>query len=387
LSTGRGGADLTVDVADSLDAGEKLRDEWATLHVSSGSRNPFAHPAWMLTWAHHFCRDDQVEIMAVRRRGRLIGVAPFAWVALGPGVRALHPMGNQGHASFTEIPAVLAGREDGRHVLREVVRHLQHDQPGWHWVRLSLDHDQGWFEAQWIDKGASRASPFVVPYRARAFVLMDLPQSWDDFVAARKRNVRESIRRSYNRLGSRVGTWSVDQPVGPALRAAVDDVVSLQGARSAMSGKPHHPALFGSDRSVSFYREAVVEMAAAGLAEVSLLRLDDRISAGMVILRAGDGVFTSVSGAEPQAWDLGPGTILLSELARREIGRRTKMVNLSTGPNQAKLRWSERLEFGHDFVVVGPGLGSRARFAFYAQLSLLADISRARQWDVKRSAD
>jgi CelD/BcsL family acetyltransferase involved in cellulose biosynthesis len=377
---------LTVAVVTSLAGARALTAEWAALHGRSGTHNPFIHPSWALTWAEHFVGEDELFIITTRRGGILVGVAPFYWVRLGSRrrsvFRALHLLGNGRCAQFTEIPGVLADQSEHRIVFRETIAFLQREAPSWDWAKLTIDAQQGWFEPQWVTKGLDERSAFNVQHGTRANVVLDLPASWGEFLAARKKNVRESIRRSINRLDKRVGEWSVDLETGAAdISKALAKIIDLHRARSEMNGKPNHPTMFGQRSAEPFYREAVTAMISSGHSEISVLRCKGEIVAGLVILRSNTQVYTSVTGADPKAWQLGPGTIMITELARREINRGTSSVNLSAGPNQSKLRWSERLEFNHDFVIVGAGTMARARFGAYSQTSNLAALYRAARWD------
>ncbi|MEO5745580.1 MAG: GNAT family N-acetyltransferase, partial [Terracoccus sp.] len=124
----------------------------------------------------------------------------------------------------------------------------------------------------------------------------------------------------------------------------------------------------------------------AGQAEISVLRARGEIVAGLVALRANTQVSVHLMAADAKIWDIGAGTIMISELARREIARGTTGVNLGAGPNQFKLGWSEHLEFNHDFVVVGPRARNRARFTVYSQLSNLAALRRAGAYATRDTA-
>ena len=381
-------SELHVSVVTSLAEAQELVPSWASLHARSESTNSFTHPSWQMAWAEHFLHDGDPFIITVRRANVLIGVAPFYWVGLGSrrriAVRSLHLLGN-GHCSqFTEIPGVLADKDEHRTVFSAVITFLQNEAPPWDWAKLTIDSQQGWFEPQWLVKTTKAHSSFSVHHATRACVIVDLAPTWEEFLAARKRNVRESIRRSYNRLEKRVGEWSVDVATGEQeVTAALDRIIELNGARAEMEGKPNHPTMFDRGGAKAFYRDAVLAMTRSGQGEVSVLRCKGETVAGLVTVRAGGQVFTSSTGADPAAWDLGPGTILISELARREIVRGTASINLSCGPNQSKLRWSERLEFNHDFVIVGPTRGSRVRFGLFSQASNFTTVRRTKQWDTR----
>lgn len=382
----RGHEHLRVELITTFADLHGLSAAWESLYLRSGTTNPFTNPAWLQTWASYYVDERDLFVLAVFRGDRLVGVGPFHWVRLGPfgrgSLRALHLLGNGRSSQFTEIPGLLAETDEHRSVLRTVVAFLQAEAPSWSWTKLGIDAQQGWFEPQWLSKTTRAQSPFVVHHATRACVILDLPDSWEAFLAERKRNVRESIRRSFNRLDKRVGKWSVELPTSRSqVITTLEQILELHEARSQMSGKPKHPTMFERPDTFDFYRDAIVQMVLQGQAEVSALNFDGEVVAGLVALRANSRVFTSVTGARPSAWDFGPGTILIAELARREIDRGTSGINLSCGPNQSKLRWSERLEFNHDFIIVGPTRRARATYGLFAQASTLANANRMKGWN------
>ncbi|MEO5744914.1 MAG: hypothetical protein ABIQ53_10045, partial [Terracoccus sp.] len=241
--------------------------EWAELHATSATTNPYTHPSWMLTWAEHFVAEDDLCILTARRDGRLLGVAPLYWAHLGRrrrmAFRALHLLGNGRCAQFTEIPGVLAGRDEYRAVFKETVAYLQHEAPAWDWVKLTVDTQQGWFEPSWLAKTTKARSSFDVHQDTRACVLIDLPESWEQFLAARKGKTRQAIRRDFSRLDQRIGDWSIDVvPAGADRTGALDRTIDLSRARSGRTDKLRHPTVFGQESAAPFYRDAVGAMAA-----------------------------------------------------------------------------------------------------------------------------
>jgi CelD/BcsL family acetyltransferase involved in cellulose biosynthesis len=112
----RSGGELLTTLADA----EALVAEWDGLAVDASS--PVAAPAWALSWWRHIAPADiQPRLVAVRDRGRLVGVAPF-YVASGRrGVVEYRLMGSQ--FGMPVEPLALPGRE--QEVAAEIVRVLR----------------------------------------------------------------------------------------------------------------------------------------------------------------------------------------------------------------------------------------------------------------------
>src|SRR4051812_861119 len=69
--------ELVWDVLDDGTQVSGLFSEWEELHRTSGTPNPFCHPAWITTWFDYFTRPEDVFVVTAREMGRLVAVAPF----------------------------------------------------------------------------------------------------------------------------------------------------------------------------------------------------------------------------------------------------------------------------------------------------------------------
>jgi len=70
---------LTVDRIDSVERFEQLRPEWNGLLEASASNCVFLTWEWTCTWWKRLCEDRRLHLLAVRRSGRLVGIAPLAF--------------------------------------------------------------------------------------------------------------------------------------------------------------------------------------------------------------------------------------------------------------------------------------------------------------------
>lgn len=67
---------VQVEEVVTLEALEALRPEWTDLWERCPSATPFQSPEWLLTWWKHF-GGNMLWVLALRGRGRLVGLAPF----------------------------------------------------------------------------------------------------------------------------------------------------------------------------------------------------------------------------------------------------------------------------------------------------------------------
>lgn len=369
---------LSVSIVRSSEPDDTLMDEWVALfQMQPAPANPFLHPQWVLGWLRTY--DLEPALVLVRRTdtGALVGVAPMyvQQLSIGPltAARRMVPVGC-GFGSPLEIPGRLAAPGWGRDVSREVVG-ATIDSSSADWYEISLGEGQGWFEPEWAF-GEAPVS-FGEHVRSRACVMLTLGSTWAATRSALKRNVKESIRRSTNRLAKHPGRTQVRELSGSDLdREALDRFLDLHRSRSAndSSGIDHHDA-YADVRHRQLLRGVLPVLAREGLAAVFELVIDGEVVAAQLTLRAPGTAYVHSSGFLPSVWNLGPTTLLQSEVVRTAVERGDRMVNFSPGPSVSKLRWSEDLWVGHDFAY---GAGGRSLGVRYSAFSALSTVKAAR---------
>jgi CelD/BcsL family acetyltransferase involved in cellulose biosynthesis len=348
----------------------RLRDEWTELYLASQTPNPFAHPAWVSAWLEHYVSEEQLYVITIRRGDRLVCVAPFHRRRLASRGVALRLAGAGTPELLTEIPEILTA-EPPRKLLRELCRFLLEDCAGeWDWAELRLVPAQGWFESDWLTRRFEEQGAKFLHAGSTAFVIIDLPSDRDVLRSSLKRNVKEAIRRSANRLAR--ADWEL---VAPATRAefeeAVEALARLHALRSDVPGKEQHADYFQDPHDRAFLRKGALVMFDAGAACVPRIRVDGTDAAARLILRGNKSIFFSVAGLDPEYWDYGPGTMLVAETLGDAIARGDTSANLSMNPDEGKLRWSERIEVHNTFMLVAPRRRSRVASAAHLVLRTL----------------
>lgn len=351
--------------------------DWRRLDQDqTGLANPFSSPDWVRLWYAYFAPRPQSQVLAVvRDRGRLIGVAPFFWSRVGTGrltaARRLRLVGSGQGSALLELPQVLSAGGREREAVRCVVETMLADRElcsSRSWVEVSLGPGQPWFEPQWIHAAAG-PSAFQRHQAAHACVVVPLASTWRETLAGLKRNVKESLRRSRNRLAR------LDQPASVVSRsadldtAAVDRLLDLHRARSRHSGRELHHDAFADGTRRSFLRELLPILGRQDRARILELHIGDRQVAALLVLRAANTTYLHSSGLLPDAWDVGPVTYLQEHAFTQACSDGHRYVNLSPGPNIAKLRWSEQVEVYHDFAF---GSGASTLLWRYAGVTAMA---------------
>jgi CelD/BcsL family acetyltransferase involved in cellulose biosynthesis len=347
--------------------------EYRVLYELGAAGNPFASPDWTSTWLRHFVPERDLAVLAVRRNGRLVGVAPSYMRRLGGVARSVQLAGTIRHPELTELPQVLTAPGEHRSVLRAVLRYWCARPKEWDWLELPIEAGQGWLEPEWVEP------TFMVMHKAvRPAVVLPLPADVDTLRSTLKRNVAESLRRARNRLDKSGHQWAVTAHT-ESIAEALPFLRRLHGARAAMSGRRRHPDMLACDARFAAYAEAVTKLAAQDRAELLTLDVAGIARAALLVLRAPRVSYLTVSGIDPDWWHVSPVTLLQWTAMCRAVARGDTEVNLSVGPDVAKLRWSERVVPHMEFVVCAPRIRSRLLLTGYAALGAVAGMRREKR--------
>lgn len=375
------GAKLVTSAIRDFQSLAHIRGEWGALVRTAAIGSPFAHPAWSLTWAQHFVPEKDLEFVAIREGdegGRLVGMAPFyrrhrslARVKM----TTVQPIGTGRGEALTEAVHLVALPERTRDVLCAVVQHVA-ALPDSDWAQICVGDGQGWPLPQWLE---GDSAGLIHHRKARpSVVLDDLPDDPEQILPGLKRNLRESLRRARNR-SKRMGDITfrgVGDPIEVA--ATIGQIIRLHTLRSEMEGKVTHENMLGGSID-DFLADAAVQLARAGLATVQLVEHAGVPVAAQLVLSDGTTDYLSVSGLDPKYWDLNLNTMLVFMAVRAAVTNGRRSVNLSTGPNVAKMRWASKVITHHDFDIVPSRRRSQILHEVYSHAASAMDTHQERR--------
>ena len=159
--------------------------------------------------------------------------------------------------------------------------------------------------------------------------LLDLPPSWDAYLARLSGKDRHELRRKLRRAegaGPRVEVIRTAAEV----QAAMDGFLGLH--RRSKVGK----AKFMDGRMEDFFREIVGAWATAGTLALWTLWLDRRPAASVLCLEYGDTVALYNSGFDPAARALSPGVVLIARTIEDAITRGFRRYDFLRGEEPYK---------------------------------------------------
>lgn len=354
---------------------------WQKLHdEQTAPSNPFLALPWVMEWYDKFVQPEDRLVLVVQQDkspgglGDVVAVAPMHVHRphVGPVrlARRLLPVGAGLGPMAYELPGFLARTEQSASAARAIAAaclELPVD-----WSELALSPEQGWFDGQWAC-GSDDPMAFGEFVRPRACVVLPLQDTWEATRATLKRNIKESIRRSANRLAKDGRTVEVVRRGDDLDSATVERFLLLHQARAMLtrSTERHHPDAYSDDRNRRLVLDALPQLGQQGQASMFELYLDGDHVASQLALHSPGTSYVHSSGFREDTWSLGVVTHLQAELVRHAIERGDSVVNFSPGPNVSKTRWSEQLWVANEFAFGAGPRSLTARFATFQMLSSL----------------
>lgn len=334
---------MIVEVVRTLDGLLELENDWDDLQRKAG-HVPFTSFEWNVAWWRRLSRrrllvEDHLAVRTIRSSGgELVAVAPLMLTELparGPfRFRVLQFFGAD--PNITELRGMLCRPDVELESYDRLLQHLVGRSAEWDFILWGG-----------IPPGpvATRLGAYGKPVWLEnvPFFVLDLPDKWETFVATRRRNVKESLRKCRNSLknaGLRAHFAVAEE--GPELLRSLGDLVRLHCERAGRTDTVRHGNVFEGANAGRFLKEVCERHAARGRVRLFSLEIHGRTVAARLGFVVGDSLYLSYSGYESAFARYGVMTTVVAEAIKYAIGAGLRTVNLSTGNDISKTRWSPR---------------------------------------------
>jgi CelD/BcsL family acetyltransferase involved in cellulose biosynthesis len=280
----------------------ELRDEWRALLNSRAADRVFQHPAWQELWLEEYGEHGEPFILAIRENGTLRGIAPL----LKSG-ETLSFIGDPDICDYMDF--VLApGHEEG--VLSVLLHFLREE--GWSQIDL---------------RGLKAGSPTLehllalaggLRFRARVeeeavCPQLDLPPTWDGYLAQLGKKNRHELRRKLRRLYGAAADIRLLVLQEPAQVAeGMEDLLRLMKMKS-------DKAQFMTPQMERFFRRAAKSLAGEGLIGLYLLEMEGRRVAATLCFQDAERLLLYNSGYDPTFSALSVGLVSKTLLLQNAI--------------------------------------------------------------------
>ncbi len=264
---------------------DRVCAEWAGLVAQTPAPVPFVTPAWQRVWLDHFQGTRQLQILTARDGERLIGVAPF--LVEGDRVELV------GHYSVCDYMDVVVTPGFERSFFASMMGRLAVD--GVKLIELRGIHESS--ATPDSIAAAAAAAGFACTREEEALSpAVDLPATWEEYLALLSKKDRHELRRKLRRLESAGGEVALE--VVTEREEAADLLDTLFHLMRVSS---HHKEEFLQRPGMeAFFREMTPMMASEHMLRLYVLTFDAQPVAAVLNFDLGGRLYMYNSGYDPQ---------------------------------------------------------------------------------------
>ncbi|HYM15970.1 MAG TPA: GNAT family N-acetyltransferase [Dehalococcoidia bacterium] len=300
---------------------DRISAEWVGLLGQVSNPVPFVTPAWQRVWLKHFQAGRRVRLLTARDGERLIGVAPL----LCEGERAELV----GHYSICDYMDVVVTPGFERSFFPAVLERLLADG-----VReIDLRGLRAASPTTSAAADAAAALGLAVQREDEAHSpTVDLPDTWDGYLATLSKKDRHELRRKLRRLESAGGDLRLR-----AVTEAEEAGASLDTLFHLMRISSHHKEEFLERPGMeAFFREMTSTMASEGMLRLYILTLDGQAVAAVLNFDLGGRLYMYNSGYDPAYAHYAVGLMSKALLLRDAIEQGRSCVDFLRGDESYK---------------------------------------------------
>lgn len=332
---------LNVVTATTTEQFQSLRDEWDGLLSRSPSANPFLTWEWLFSWWEVYGERDELRLITVRdEQGQLVGLAPLRVSTRRIGcvvpVRKLEFVAS-GEACSDYLDFIIDDRRR-QSALDAILGHLEKTKDDW---------DVAEFEDM------PSPSPLIPALQARALrnghhvslqegnvcPYVELPSSWEEYLASRSKNFRNQVSRKRRKLEREYSTDYLLVTDRDELEAMMGHHIRLHQTRWDGRGDLGTGAYFSS-KFAGFHTKVAERFFDRGWLRFLFLRIDGEPVASQYDISYNGTLYFCLPGMDRRWAPMSVGLVLLSECVRRAIEEGLGELDFLRGESDYKLRWA-----------------------------------------------
>lgn len=318
-----------IQVVFSEDPRDFQRRDWSELVRADPAGTIFHTPDFLKLYWEEFGEEPEHLLLAFGEDGDA-QVAAAAFELIGDTLRFLGgtevtdfmgPVGKpEARTAFAgRLWAGLLSREDWREA---DLRGLPEDSP---WLSELRDAAAG----LGLEVEESEDQNGVAP-------ILDLPSTWDDYLAQIPSKLRHEIRRKAKKLEAETGPFTVETATEETLLPLLDRFVELHRMSEGPKGVFMVPGM------EIFFRRLGQTFCQRGVFRLTFIRVRDELAAGTIGFSFG-GTYSLYNSAFDRTWQqLAPGMVLVAEDVRQAIEEGCEVFDFLKGDYAYKYRFGAR---------------------------------------------
>jgi CelD/BcsL family acetyltransferase involved in cellulose biosynthesis len=327
---------VSVNVTETFGEVAALRPQWEALFDCRG-HEPSTSYDWTAAMIRHKARPgDRAFLVRLEREGTLVGIIPLvlrSFAVLGQNVSLLAPLSEDYN---THSDLLLQSLDDD--IVQAVVSTLFARRAEWDCFRMARLLADNPLVPALRRSLAARQHAHAVRDGLSAYVL-DLPNSYDAYLAARSAKFRSHLKRAERKLAGgghlevRELTDAGDFDAAFAAVLQVERTSWKHSFGSAITAVAHQPG---------FYQDFGREALGAGRLHLQWLTLNDRPIAYNLGYLTRAGYHYLKTSYDHEFRPMGPATVLRARLIESLIASRVPRLDFPGEPYEWETQWTDR---------------------------------------------
>lgn len=323
---------LSVELVEQPSQLDSLAGEWNALDGGV----PFRSHPWLTTWWKHYADPSRqrLHVLLVRSSGsdQIVGLAPWYLHHSRTRGDVLRPLG-AGEVCSDHL-TILCDNANAPQVAKCIANHLAHSDA---WHRLELDAvDQSDECMQHLASELGQRECGIATRQEGNCWSIDLPATWDEFLALQSKSHRKQLRRAADRvLDTPRSKWHPAETLED-FRQAWPIFVDLHQRRRTSLGEP---GCFASHRFAAFHAEVAPLMLERGQLRLGWLELDAVPAAAEYHFAGPQATYAYQGGVDPDRLQDEPGRLSNIATIRRAIQQQHSTFDFLRGDEPYKAHW------------------------------------------------
>jgi len=364
---------MQVTRLDSLDEMAALQSEWRELESRCAGLTPFSTWEWCDAVARYRIDGQPLAVFALRDRGELLGIAPFATTRFA-GLRTFRllssGLGRYSLADYQDLPMADERRGDVIEALCDALAR----QRGWDVLHLQELPPSSRTTADLMSAAARRGWPVILQSGSDVHML-NISGDWESYRASLSRSVRNDTGRQTRKLVGEYGaSFATIGDDHTAAGKAMEQLFDLHTRRWQASGQP---GIFRSQDRRDFHLEVARRFAGRGMLELSLLQAGDDTIAIKYGFKSDGTVYYYAAGYSPdEQWrHYRLGMILDFQIMEDAFARGLHCIDLMRGEGHYKDHYRMDTHLNQDLLIFR---NRRAQLQYRMAVSARATAARLR---------
>lgn len=305
----------------------KLETEWDFLLEKSSFPQPFFTPTWYKVWLSHFGNPPEVKVYSVREDNtQILGLGIFKEENGHGQKRRISLLGSLDVWDYRDF-IIFAGKE--KEFLENFINFFC-ESP---WDVLELNGISEFSPTFKNLFNIKQSKDLLLSKEVEEISLyIDLPASWEEFLANLKGKERHELRRKIRRL-QREEDFSVE-----TFRESASPLEEIEKFFALHRKSSKDKAEFMTPRMESFFRDLAKEFHQRGWLDLAFLKIGRREAAAFFSFNFHDTYYLFNSGYDPEYGRLSPGIVLAAHSIQEAIKRGKKRFNFLRGREDYKYR-------------------------------------------------